>query len=149
MTQKAICEKLLAVRCGDCEGEFHKADFTAEEDTEFAGHYSLSCTKCGGAMIFVVDENTEQRGEKEIKSFAEKKYKSCKCGGSYIFSFTKVTERNTEILTGIPFSEFRKLYKAPLVQHSCIFCSDSFNTTVVNEIDPKDFEKIYSLEYAE
>lgn len=146
--QKAICAKLLAIKCGDCDGKFHKADFTAEEDTEFAGHYSLSCSKCGGVLVFVVGENVEKRGEKEIKSYGETKYKNCVCGGQYVFSCTKVTERNTEIPTGIPFSEFRKLYKTPLVQHSCIFCN-SFNTAVVKEIDPADFEKKYALEYEE
>lgn len=146
--QKAICAKMLAVKCGDCNGEFHKADFTAEEDTEFAGHYSLSCSKCGGVLVFVVDENVEQQGETEIRSYAEAKYKNCKCSGRYIFSCTKVTERNSEIPTGIPFSEFRKLYKAPLVRHSCIFCN-SLNTTVLKEIDREDFKKNYALEYAE
>jgi len=145
--QKAICAKVLSIKCGDCIGKFHKADFSADEDTEFAGHYSLSCSNCGGVLVFVADENIERQGEEGIKRYAENKFRNCNCGGRYIFSFTKITEQNIDVPKDISFSEFRKLYKAPIVKHSCIFCN-SFNTIIVNAVKPENFKKKYTLEYS-
>jgi hypothetical protein len=128
------------VTCRNCQASLPLFEFDSETDTDSVG--LCSAARCNGLDIVIAETTLEEW--KAIQSGTLTTLPARVSGSSEMKDFhvlhIKRVEQGSNPPAGIPFSEFRKLYKPPVVIYACPCCRGG-EAIETQELTVSEFEK--------
>ena len=138
---KVVHGSVKIVTCRNCLATLPLFEFEAETDTDSVGF--CSAARCNVLDIVIAETTLEEW--RAIQSGGLSTLPPRLSGSSEMKDFCilhiKCIERGSEPAAGIPFSEFKKLYKHPVVIYACPCCTDG-EAIETQEVTVPKFEEM-------
>ena len=135
---KFVRGSVAIVTCRTCQASLPIFEFEVESDTGAVG--LCSAAKCNGLVIVIAETTLDEW--KAIQSGRLETLPSRLSGFSgFNVLHIKRIEESPDPPAGIPFSEFRKLYVAPVVVYACPCCTDG-EAIKTREMTTPEFEEM-------
>jgi hypothetical protein len=138
---RAIHGSVRIVTCRACQSNVPLFELEAESDTDTVG--LCSAARCN-SLDLVLSETTLEEWKaaqsREVPSLLSRLSDLSGVKDLHILRIKRV-EQNPKPPAGVPFSEFKKLYKPPVVIYACPCCVDG-EATETREVPISEFEEM-------
>lgn len=118
---KTVRGSVAIVTCRSCQASLPLFEFEVESDTGAVG--LCSAARCNGLDVVIAETTLEEWKAMQSGSLSTLPSHLSGFPGFHVLHI-KYIEKSPSPPAGIPFSEFRKLYTAPVVVYACPCCTD-------------------------
>lgn len=135
---KVIRGSVVIVTCRACQASLPLFEFEVESDTGAIG--LCSAARCNGLDVVIAETTADEWAAMQSGELSTLPTRLGRFGDFSVLHIMRV-ERSPDPPAGISFSEYRKIYKPPVVVYACPCCvqGEAFRN---RELTIAEFEKI-------
>jgi hypothetical protein len=139
--KNVVTGSIKMITCRSCNSEIPLFAFDSETDVDSVG--LCSAAQCNDLRVVVAETTLDEWKMMESGEVVNLQSRIVGASGVedlHILLMRRI-ERGPEPAVGVPFSEFRKAYKPPVVIYSCP-CCNSGDAVVTQEYSVPEFEEL-------